>query len=39
MSLHPWISFRTILPVVSAFLLLIAVACGSTAAPIVIEKR
>ena len=39
MSLHPWISFRTILPVMSAFLLLIAVACGSTAAPIVIEKE
>ena len=40
MRTHPWVNFRTLLPVLAASLLLLAVACGGTAAtPTVIEKE
>jgi len=40
MQTHPWIKFRTLLPMLAAFSLLLAVACGGTAAePRVIEKE
>lgn len=40
MRTHPWVKFRTLLPMLAAFSLLLAVACGGTAAePRVIEKE
>ena len=40
MRTHPWVNFRTLLPILAASLLLLAVACGGTAAtPTVIEKE
>ena len=40
MRTHPWVNFRTLLPILAASLLLLAVACGGTAAtPTIIEKE
>ena len=40
MSLHPWISLRTLPPLLVASLILLAVACGGPAAtPFIIEKE
>ena len=40
MSLHPWISLRTLPPLLVASLISLAVACGGAAAtPFVIEKE
>ena len=40
MRTHPWVNFRTLLPILAASVLLLAVACGGTAAtPTVIEKQ
>ena len=40
MRTHTWVRFRTLLPLLAAFSLLLAVACGGAAAePTVIEKQ